>query len=169
MKRLSKSLDLGHNDREVLISPDVSLPFNPTHRAGVEKFWGFRTRATQSRAVMTAVLMMNVRIRIKTEFDCGTRQVHQVGIPERSLTEVSAEQFWPCFAGDLNPGRPSLIPRLLGVVGFWLDKRAVRGALRLLKRPGRFCRSLVAQRGMRPDVIVVVSPERQFPRRMLGC
>ena len=48
------------------------------------------------------------------------------------------------------------------VVGFGLGKRTGRGALRLLKRPSRFCRGLVGQRGMRPDVVVVVAPEGQL-------
>lgn len=48
------------------------------------------------------------------------------------------------------------------VVGFRLGKRAGRGALRLLKRPARFCRRLVAQRGMRSDGVVVVSPQGQL-------
>jgi hypothetical protein len=43
-----------------------------------------------------------------------------------------------------------------------LGKRAGRGAIRLLKRPARFCWRLVAQRGMRPDVVVVVSPDCQL-------
>jgi hypothetical protein len=34
------------------------------------------------------------------------------------------------------------------VIGFGLGKRVGRGALRLLKRPARFCRGLIAQRGM---------------------
>ena len=48
------------------------------------------------------------------------------------------------------------------VVGFGLGKRAGRGALRLLKRPARFCWRLVGQRGMRADVVVVVSPKGQL-------
>ena len=48
------------------------------------------------------------------------------------------------------------------MVGFGLGKRAGRGALRLLKRPARVGRGLVAQRGMGPDVVVVVAPEGQF-------
>ena len=48
------------------------------------------------------------------------------------------------------------------VVGFGLGKRAGRGALRLVKRPARFCWRLVAQRGMRPDGVVVVAPEGQL-------
>ena len=48
------------------------------------------------------------------------------------------------------------------MVGFGLGKRAGRGALRLLKRPARFCRGFVSQRGMRPDVVVIVAPEGQL-------
>lgn len=48
------------------------------------------------------------------------------------------------------------------MVGFGLGKRAGRGALRLLKRSARVGRGLVAQRGMGPDVVVVVAPEGQF-------
>ena len=48
------------------------------------------------------------------------------------------------------------------VVGFGLGKRAGRGALRLLKRPVRVGRGLVAQRGMGPDVVVVIAPEGQL-------
>lgn len=43
-----------------------------------------------------------------------------------------------------------------------LGKRAGRGALKLLKRPARFSRGFVAERRVRSDVVVVVSPERQF-------
>ena len=32
----------------------------------------------------------------------------------------------------------------------------------MLKRSARVCRGLVAQRGMRPDVVVVVAPDGQF-------
>lgn len=31
----------------------------------------------------------------------------------------------------------------------------------MFKRPARFCGRLVAQRGMRPDVVVVVAPQGQ--------
>ena len=48
------------------------------------------------------------------------------------------------------------------MVGFGLGMRAGRGALRLLKRPARFCGGLVARRGMRPDIVMVVAPEGQF-------
>lgn len=47
------------------------------------------------------------------------------------------------------------------MVGFGLGKRAGRGALRLLKRPARVGRGLVAQRGMGPDIVVVIAPEGQ--------
>lgn len=47
------------------------------------------------------------------------------------------------------------------MVGFGLGKRAERGAHRLLKRPARFCWLLVAQRGMRLDVVLVVSLDDQ--------
>ena len=48
------------------------------------------------------------------------------------------------------------------VVGFGLVKRAGCGALRLFKRPARFCRGLVLQRGMRPDIVVVIAPKGKF-------
>ena len=48
------------------------------------------------------------------------------------------------------------------MVGFGLGKRAGRGALRLLKRSARVGRGLVAQRGMGPDVVVVVTPQGQL-------
>ena len=48
------------------------------------------------------------------------------------------------------------------LVGFGCGKRAGRGTLRLLKRSARVGRGLVAQRGMGPDVVVVVAPEGQF-------
>ena len=51
---------------------------------------------------------------------------------------------------------------VLILVGLVLGKRAERGAIRLLKRSARFCRGLVGQRGMRPDVVVVVSPDGQL-------
>ena len=44
-----------------------------------------------------------------------------------------------------------------------LGKRAGRGALKLLKRPARFERCLVPERGMRSDGVVIVAPERQLP------
>lgn len=47
------------------------------------------------------------------------------------------------------------------VVGFGLGERAGRGALRLLKRPARFCRGPISQRGMQPDIVVIVAPEGQ--------
>ena len=43
-----------------------------------------------------------------------------------------------------------------------LGKRARRGAVKLLKRPARFERRSVPERGMRPDGVVIVAPERQF-------
>ncbi len=42
-------------------------------------------------------------------------------------------------------------------------KRAGRGALKLLKRPARFERRLVPERGVRADGVVIVAPERQLP------
>jgi hypothetical protein len=48
------------------------------------------------------------------------------------------------------------------MVGFGLGKRAGRVAIKKLKRPARFSWGLVSQRGMRPDVVVVVAPESQF-------
>ena len=48
------------------------------------------------------------------------------------------------------------------ILGFGLSKRAGRGALKLLKRPARFCRRFVAKRRVRPDIVVVVSLERQL-------
>ena len=51
---------------------------------------------------------------------------------------------------------------MLIVVGFGLGKRAGCVAVRLLKRPARFGRGLVPQRGKRPDVVVVIAPEGQF-------
>jgi hypothetical protein len=48
------------------------------------------------------------------------------------------------------------------VVGFGLGKRAGCGALRLLKRSARFCGGLGAERGMRPEVVVVVTPKGQL-------
>jgi hypothetical protein len=47
------------------------------------------------------------------------------------------------------------------VVGFVCGKRAGRGVIKRLKRPTRFCGGLVVQRGMRPDIVVVVAPESQ--------
>ena len=47
-------------------------------------------------------------------------------------------------------------------VGFGLGKRAGCGALKLFKRPARFCRGLVPQRGRRPDIFVVITPEGQL-------
>jgi len=44
-----------------------------------------------------------------------------------------------------------------------LGKRAGRGALKLLKRPVRFEWRLVPKRGIRPDGVVIVAPERQLP------
>lgn len=44
-----------------------------------------------------------------------------------------------------------------------LDKRVGRGAVKGLKRPARFCRRLVSQRRVWPDVVVIVSPERRLP------
>jgi hypothetical protein len=43
-----------------------------------------------------------------------------------------------------------------------LGKRVVRGALKLLKRPSRFSGRFVLERRVRFDLIVVVSPKRQF-------
>jgi hypothetical protein len=48
------------------------------------------------------------------------------------------------------------------VVGFGLGKRGGFGAVRLRKRLARFCLGFVAQRGMRPDVVVVIAPQRQL-------
>jgi hypothetical protein len=52
----------------------------------------------------------------------------------------------------------------LGLIvgGFGSGKRAGLGAFKFLKRPVRFGGCLVSQRGMRPDVVVVVAPEGQF-------
>ncbi|MDR7127401.1 hypothetical protein J2X53_004250 [Pseudorhodobacter sp. 4114] len=36
---------------------------------------------------------MKVRIRIETEFGWGERRVHEVGVLDRSSTEVSAEDL----------------------------------------------------------------------------
>ena len=47
------------------------------------------------------------------------------------------------------------------MVGLGLGKNAGPRVLRLLKRPAHVRWCLVSQRGMRPDVIVVVSPEGQ--------
>lgn len=48
------------------------------------------------------------------------------------------------------------------VVGFGSGKRAGSVAVRLLKRSARFCWGLIAERGMQPDVVVVVSPQGQL-------
>jgi len=46
------------------------------------------------------------------------------------------------------------------VVGGWFHgKRAGRGAIRERKRPARFERRQVAERGVRPDSVVVVAPD----------
>lgn len=50
---------------------------------------------------------------------------------------------------------------LIGL-GFECGKRARRGAVRLLKRPARFCLGLVAEGEKRSDVVVVVSPLGQL-------
>lgn len=50
------------------------------------------------------------------------------------------------------------------VVGRWFQgKRAGRGALGWRKRPARFKRRQVAERGVRPDSIVVIAPEGDLP------
>jgi len=46
-------------------------------------------------------------------------------------------------------------------------KRAGRGVLKLLKRPARFGRGLVPERGMRPERVSVAAPERQLPAGVL--
>ena len=48
------------------------------------------------------------------------------------------------------------------LVGWVLGKRAGRRALGLPKRLAGFCGWQATQRGMRPDEVVVVSPERQL-------
>ena len=48
------------------------------------------------------------------------------------------------------------------VVGFGLGKRAGCVAGRFLKRPARYGRGFVPQRGMRSNVVVVVTPQRQL-------
>lgn len=49
------------------------------------------------------------------------------------------------------------------VFGFSVGrKRAGRGARKLLKRSARLLRCLVAQRGVRPDCVVVIAPEGQL-------
>ena len=48
------------------------------------------------------------------------------------------------------------------VVGFGLGKRAGCVALKLLKRPACSDGGLVAKRGMRPDIVAIVTPEGQF-------
>ena len=50
----------------------------------------------------------------------------------------------------------------LVIVGFGCGKRAWCCALRLLNRPARFCRGFVAQRGLRPDFVVVIAPEGEL-------
>ena len=63
---------------------------------------------------------------------------------------------------------PPVVPRLqresgsLIVVGIGLGKRAACVALRLLKRPARFGGCQVAQRRMRPDIVIVIAPDGQF-------
>ena len=49
---------------------------------------------------------------------------------------------------------------IFAVVGS--GKCAGRGAFKLLKRPARFCGRLVFQRRVRPDIVIVVAPERQL-------
>ena len=51
---------------------------------------------------------------------------------------------------------------MLIVVGFGLGKRGGCGAVRLLKRPARFVGCQVAQRRMRPDIVIVIAPDGQF-------
>ena len=46
----------------------------------------------------------------------------------------------------------------LMLVGFELGMRVGRGALRLLERPKRFSRCLIAERGMRPRRVVICDP-----------
>ena len=48
------------------------------------------------------------------------------------------------------------------VVGLGLGKRAGCGALRLLKHPACSDRGFVPERGMRPNVVVVVAPQSQL-------
>lgn len=43
--------------------------------------------------------------------------------------------------------------------GFGCGKRAGRAAIKQLNRPLRFCWGRAAQRGLRPDLVVVVSPQ----------
>lgn len=50
---------------------------------------------------------------------------------------------------------------VLIVVGFGCGKRGGRGAVKLLMRSARFCWGLVAELRMRPDIVVIVAPERQ--------
>ena len=65
---------------------------------------------------------------------------------------------------DLPPGRPSVITRVLGVdsgrFGVGQARRARSPQIAQALGP-RFCRGLIAQRGMGPDVVVVVAPQRQ--------
>lgn len=54
------------------------------------------------------------------------------------------------------------------VVGGWFHgKRAGRGAIRERKRPARFERRQVAERGVRPDSVVVVAPEGDLSARVV--
>ena len=54
------------------------------------------------------------------------------------------------------------------VVGGWFHgKRAGRGAIRERKRPARFERRQVAERGVRPDSVVVVAPEGDLSARVI--
>ena len=51
---------------------------------------------------------------------------------------------------------------MLIVVGFGLGKRVGCVAVRLLKRPACSDGCFVPQRGMRPDVVVVIAPQSQL-------
>ena len=54
------------------------------------------------------------------------------------------------------------------VVGGWCDgKRAGRRAIRERKRPARFERRQVAERGVRPDGVVVVAPQDDLAARVV--
>ena len=69
------------------------------------------------------------------------------------------------YAVTCPPAVPRSSGESLGLIGigFGLGKRAGRGALGWLARPARFCGGNSAERGMRPDVVVVVAPEGQRP------
>ena len=55
----------------------------------------------------------------------------------------------------------------LVVGGRFHGKRAGRGAIRERKRPARFERRQVAERGVRPDSVVVVAPEGDLSARVI--